>query len=164
MLDKRHVSFLPPPPNEPRKSFKSTCLDKAARVSAHQIRNDKTIGWRHQEILHAGLDELEDGDLGLFGVGSIGVGVVDGQRLSGPQRVVDYQQRIARAQEVPEGIDWVGRVEVLQKLLEAGHLGQALLEGDAYLVEGARGVGLLVDDVTGGHHRAIGNHGHVAVE
>lgn len=156
------LSFPSPPKQTEDNHSCSTCLDKATRVSAHQIRNDKTIGWRHQEILHAGLDELEDGNLGLFGIG--GIGVVDAQRLSRPQRVVDYQQRIARAQEVPEGIDWVGRVEVLQKLLEAGHLGQALLEGDAYLVEGARGVGLLVDDVAGGHHRAIGNHGHVAVE
>lgn len=163
MLEQRHISVLLFSPNkwEGNRSW-DTCLDKAARVGAHQIRNDKTVGRRNLEFLHACLDELEDCDLGLLGVG--GIGVVDAQLLSRPQRVVDEQQRIARAQEIPEGIDWICRVEVQQELLEARHLGQALLEGDAYLVEGARGVGLLVDDVTGGHHRAIGNHRHVAVE
>lgn len=137
-------------------------LDKPARVVAHQIRDHEAVGRRHLELLHAGLDELEDGNLGLFGVG--GIGIVDAQRLGRLQRVVDDEEGIAGAEEVPEGVDWIGRVEVLEEGLEAGHLGQALLERDAYLVEGARGVGLLVDDVARGHNRAIGDDGHVAVE
>lgn len=74
-------------------------LDKTARVVAHQVSNDEAFTWRDLEVLHTSLDKLEDGNLGLFGLG--GIGVFDFESLSGLERIVDDEQRIAAAEEVP---------------------------------------------------------------
>lgn len=143
----------PSPPLPP----KWTYLDEAGRVGSDEVGNGEALGRRDAEVVETGADELVGGDLGALHVAGLHLVLFERQRRRRLQGVVDGQQRQAGPQQLPQALDGVAAgdialemLQLLQVALEAGDLGETLLEGDTDLVERPRGVGLLVDDVAGG--------------
>ena len=144
-----------------RSARQTAYLDKPGGVVPCKIGDDEDLaGWEH-ELGLAGLDKPEDGNLGPLGLRHARLRL-ELQGDVGLQGVVESEERVAGAQELPQGLDGSALVRVLghqlelvHVIVEARHLGQPLLQGNAYLVERPGGVGPLVDDVAGRDNPAV---------
>ncbi|KAG7130785.1 hypothetical protein HYQ46_009820 [Verticillium longisporum] len=53
--------------------------------------------------------------------------------------------------EIEHGLDWIVRIELLEVGTKVGNLGESHFERHTQVIERARGIGLLVDDVSRGY-------------